>query len=186
MSMRDSQRANQQNLTKVVRIYSIVQCQGVSASSIIQVNIVQQACPVVSSIDVITAMGHTHLFTVTSQPSSPFVSSQNIKTKQVVQTQGDNLIQQKQTLHPSKGPTPIKVNKHAHWLSGYDESETNYLMQGFKNGFYVGFVGKCPGIESKNLNSAHMQPEIIDKKIQKEIIAGRVQGPFDNKPFSDL
>lgn len=30
----------------------------------------------------------------TSQPSSPFVTSQNIKTKEAVQTNGDNLIQQ--------------------------------------------------------------------------------------------
>lgn len=89
MSMHDSQRAKQQNLTKVVKIYSIVHCQGVSASSIIQISIVQQACSVVSSTDVITAMGHTHLFTGTSQPSSPFVSSQNIKTKQVVSFQVD-------------------------------------------------------------------------------------------------
>lgn len=38
------------------------------------------------------------------------------------------------------------------------------------------------------MNSAHIQPEIIDQKIQKEmhVVAGRVQGPFDNKPFSDL
>lgn len=36
------------------------------------------------------------------------------------------------------------------------------------------------------MNSAHIQPESIDQKIQKEIIAGRVQWPFDNKPFSDL
>lgn len=88
--------------------------------------------------------------------------------------------------HPSKGPTPIKVNRLAHWLSGYDEDETNFLVQGFSKGFYLGFVGECPGIESKNLNSALTRPEIIDQKIQKEISAGRVQGPFENKPFSNL
>lgn len=38
----------------------------------------------------------------------------------------------------------------------------------------------------KNLNSAPSKPEIIDQKIQKEISAGRVQGPFENKPFSNL
>lgn len=89
-------------------------------------------------------------------------------------------------VHPSKGPTPIKVNRLAHWLSGYDEDETNFLVQGFSKGFYLGFVGECPGIESKNLNSALTRPEIIDQKIQKEISAGRVQGPFENKPFSNL
>uniref|UniRef100_A0A8W8NT31 Uncharacterized protein n=1 Tax=Magallana gigas TaxID=29159 RepID=A0A8W8NT31_MAGGI len=31
--------------------------------------------------------------------------------------------------------------------SGYDEDETNFLVQGFPNGFYLVFVGECPGIE---------------------------------------
>lgn len=42
------------------------------------------------------------------------------------------------------------------------------------------------GIESKNLNSALAKPEIIDQKIQKEIAAGRVQGPFESKPIPNL
>lgn len=161
-------------------------CQEVSVSSTIQVSIVQQACLVASNIDVITAAGHTHLFSVQSKPSSPFVSCRSIKTMQVVQIQENNSINQNQLLHPSKGPTPIKVNRLTYWLSGYDEDETYFLVQGFTNGFYLGFVGECPGIESKNLNSALTKPEIIDKKIQKEISAGRVQGPFENKPFSNL
>lgn len=38
---------------------------------------------------------------------------------------------------------------------------------------------------SKRTWLQHMN-EINDKKIQKWIIAGIVQGPFDNKPFPDL
>lgn len=93
-------------------------------------------------------------------------------------------------LNPTKtNDTPSTnqgIDKLAHWLFGYDESETNYLIQGFKIGFYLGFVGEYAGIESKILNSAHIQPKIIDHKIQKEILSGRVQEPFDNKPFPDL
>lgn len=47
-------------------------------------------------------------------------------------------------LHPRKDPTPMKVKKKnlAHRVSGYDESETNYLIQRYKNRFYLGFVGE--------------------------------------------
>lgn len=47
-------------------------------------------------------------------------------------------------LHPRKGPTPMKVKKKnlAHRVSGYDESESNYLIQCYKNSFYLGSVGE--------------------------------------------
>uniref|UniRef100_A0A8W8I4T9 Retrotransposon gag domain-containing protein n=1 Tax=Magallana gigas TaxID=29159 RepID=A0A8W8I4T9_MAGGI len=81
----------------------------VSVSSTIQVRIVQQACLVASNTDVITAAGHTLLFNVQSKPSSPFGSCRGIKTKQVVQIQGNNITNQNHLVHPSKGPTPIKA-----------------------------------------------------------------------------
>uniref|UniRef100_A0A8W8JFT3 Uncharacterized protein n=1 Tax=Magallana gigas TaxID=29159 RepID=A0A8W8JFT3_MAGGI len=48
-------------------------------------------------------------------------------------------------LLPSKGPTTIKPKR-----PGYDETDTNYLM----NGFSLSFVGECHGVESQNLRSA--------------------------------
>lgn len=56
----------------------------------------------------------------------------------------------------------MKIKKNLHRLSGYDESETNYLIQCYKNSFYLGFVGELHGIESKNLKSANRSSEITD------------------------
>lgn len=118
MSVTQCQTHNETiNKTKAVRIYNLPRCQEMSASSIIQESIVQQACPVVSSTDVITTIGPTHLFPVTTQPNSSFVSSQNIKTKHFLLTQGDNLIQPKKMRHPSKRPTPtFKTFSLVIWL----------------------------------------------------------------------
>ena len=84
------------------------------------------------------------------------------------------------------GPTPIRVNRLLHWLDGYDEKESKYLIDGFSNGFNIGFEGDFHGFEGTNLQSAIENPHIIDKKIQKEIESGRVLGPFNEKPILNL
>lgn len=89
-------------------------------------------------------------------------------------------------LLPSKGPTSIKPNRLAEWLSGYDKTDTNYLINVFSNGFSLGFVGECPGVESQNLRSAFICPVINEEKILKEVSSGKVLGPFDSKPFVDI
>lgn len=37
--------------------------------------------------------------------------------------------------------------------------------------FSLGFMGVCPGTESKDLNSAFQNPQLISCKIEKEILA---------------
>ena len=45
-------------------------------------------------------------------------------------------------------PTPIKVEKLAEMLAGY--SDSNYILQGFADGFKVGHLGDSHSIVSKN------------------------------------
>lgn len=52
--------------------------------------------------------------------------------------------------------------------------------------FSLGFVGECPDVNSQNLRSAFICPDIIEKNILKEVSTGRVLGPFDSKPFADI
>ena len=78
--------------------------------------------------------------------------------------------------------TPIKVDRLARWLEGYDESLKNYLIVGFSEGFRVGFSGEATSKIYKNHNSALTQPKLIEKYIKKEIEAGRILGPFDSPP----
>lgn len=143
-----------------------------------------QALPVVFSTGFTTVVTRTLSSSAQNRFSGPFVSYKDLGTSH--HNQPNLPIRLNHPILPSKGPTPIKPNRLADWLSGYDETETNYLINGFSNGFSLGFVGECPGVESQNLRSAFICPDIIDEKILKEVSTGRVLGPFDFKPFSDI
>lgn len=83
-------------------------------------------------------------------------------------------------------PTPLKPAQLAFWLKGYNEEKTEFLVQGFSEGFKVGFSGEVNSQVPKNLKSAYDMPEVINKKIEKEILAGRIAGPFKKPPFKEF
>lgn len=86
-------------------------------------------------------------------------------------------------------PTPIKPAKLAGLLRGYDPELSEFLLEGFRNGFRVGYEGNELGSEvrwSNNLKSAVDNPRVMSDKIKKERDAGRVAGPFQEPPFSNM
>ena len=66
---------------------------------------------------------------------------------------------------------------------GYDSVLSKYLIDGFRFGFRVHFVGERLAYESSNLKSALNQPAITVTKLRKECAAGRIVGPFTTPPF---
>ena len=68
--------------------------------------------------------------------------------------------------------------------TGYDVNETKFLVEGFKNGFDLGYQG--PKNRKDRSNNIPLQVgdkrEIWDK-IMKEVSHKRVAGPFDQLPF---
>jgi hypothetical protein len=78
------------------------------------------------------------------------------------------------------------VDRLAFWLEGYDESQKHYLVEGFRSGFKVGFVGSPHCQISSNLVSAQAQPSRIDEYITGELAANRVRGPFNKPPFDEF
>ena len=60
------------------------------------------------------------------------------------------------------------------------------LVQGFKEGFQVGYEGPVVYSPTPNLPSAMLQPEIVDQKLDKECKLGRLAGPFSFIPFQNL
>ena len=83
-------------------------------------------------------------------------------------------------------PTPVHPGKMQVWLEGYEESKKSYLLNGFCDGFDVGFKKSTKhdiSISSKNLKSSYEHPDIVDAKIAQELDKGRIAGPFKNKPF---
>lgn len=91
-----------------------------------------------------------------------------------------------QALH-SQPVTPIKVDRLEFFLQqGYDPVFRQYLVDGFRFGFRINFVGERLAYESSNLKSALTQPNITMTKLSKECDAGRIVGPFTTPPFRNF
>ena len=71
-------------------------------------------------------------------------------------------------------------------LNGYSPSLKQFLVNGFSCGFRIGFAGERQFFESPNLKSAIEKPDIVISKLNKELEAGRIAGPFAVPPFPKL
>ena len=58
-----------------------------------------------------------------------------------------------------------------------------FLCQGFQRGFKVGFVGTPLNKYVHNLKSTDEHPQVVQDYIDKELQAGRIEGPFLQPPF---
>ena len=83
-------------------------------------------------------------------------------------------------------PTPIKVEVLEKWLNGYNQMDSYILFNGFKYGFRLNYEGIRKERFSKNLKSAAQYESVVQDKIDKEIKAGRVAGPFNQVPLPHL
>ena len=83
----------------------------------------------------------------------------------------------------SRGPTPVKPVQLAFYLRGYNNSISDYLIQGFVHGFSIRYLGSLIAMRSQNLKSAKDNPTSVTEKLSKELTAGRIVGPFDVPPF---
>ena len=121
-----------------------------------------------SSISVFNAGNHTPL---------PNVPSQNL-----IQVKGKN------PAFPLSGalPTPVKVERLAYYLEGYNVQLYEELISGFSHGFRLHFHGPQIGHVSTNLLSVAQHTEVVDSKLAKEVLAGRVLGPFKHPPLDNF
>ena len=87
-----------------------------------------------------------------------------------------------------RGPnTPVRSEKLSVYLDGYDPEKAAYLTKVFSEGFRIeseGLEGECLRVDSPRL-PVHLRP-VLQKKLQKELDAGRILGPFDEPPFPNL
>lgn len=82
--------------------------------------------------------------------------------------------------------SPINIQALESWLDIYNSKDAQLLSDGFKEGFKINYTGPRQSRLSKNLKSIDQLPHIAQQKIQKEIDAGRVAGPFTVKPFKNM
>ena len=82
------------------------------------------------------------------------------------------------------GATPIKSGELINYLNIYpNKQDANILKSGFINGFKVNYSGLVESYICKNLKSATLHTNELEKKIMKEITLGRIAGPFKEPPF---
>ena len=60
------------------------------------------------------------------------------------------------------------------------------LHQGFENGFSLNYHRIREFIKTKNMVSAVLKQAEVSEKLNKEIQMGRIIGPFDTPPISNL
>lgn len=82
--------------------------------------------------------------------------------------------------------TPVNVQQLQHYLSGYNQATSDFLIDGFSQGFKIPYTGECRFRLSRNLSSLIGKEEILQNKIDKEIEAKRVSGPFLSPPFPNI
>ena len=82
--------------------------------------------------------------------------------------------------------TPINLVALERELAFYDSVDRDCILDGFRNGFSLQYSGPYVATDTKNLKSAYELPNIVQEKIDKEVIEGRVAGPFPERPFDNL
>lgn len=82
--------------------------------------------------------------------------------------------------------TPVKINVLGQFLEGYDDHLKTFLYEGFKQGFKIQYRGPRQQRFCKNLLSVQQHENIVAEKLQKEVSLGRIAGPFNFLPFSNL
>ena len=84
--------------------------------------------------------------------------------------------------------TPMNVEYYKKMLSdsNYDARESAFLLDGFTNGFDIGYQGpKIRQSEAKNIPFTIGDKFDMWEKIMKEVGAGRYAGPFDKIPYKN-
>lgn len=85
----------------------------------------------------------------------------------------------------AKSPVKVEVLKQevAHYPN---KKAANQLLEGFQSGFPICYTGPRLPFDSKNLKSLSGRDVIVIDKLQKELQAGRIAGPFVKRPISTL
>ena len=84
---------------------------------------------------------------------------------------------------PPNLPTLVKVERLRFLLDGYTHSTVEFLISGFTYGFPIHFQGEHQSRNANNLLALE-NPMAVDAKLNKELDAQRLAGPFQSPPLS--
>ena len=82
--------------------------------------------------------------------------------------------------------TPIKHSILTRYLEGYDNTLSNFLVEGFQFGFKIPYQGARQFRLSPNLPSIKGKESILNQRLQQELLSNRIAGPFTEPPFPNI
>ena len=71
-------------------------------------------------------------------------------------------------------------------MRGYNKKETKFLVEGFTHGFKIPYEGEEGPLLAQNSPSTQQNPQAVQANIDKELLAGRIAGPFKEPPFPNF
>ena len=87
---------------------------------------------------------------------------------------------------PSGAHTPLRHSQFESELAQHpNKAWVSRLLSGITHSVDIGYMGPREPIDARNLLSAHTHPHIIHAHLQ-EVEAGRIRGPFQDRPFPSL
>ena len=83
--------------------------------------------------------------------------------------------------------TPLRPSEFERELRNHpDKAWVTWLLNSILYGVSIGFNGPHTPYTARNLPSALQHPEVVSSELQKEVEAGRVLGPFAERPLPNL
>lgn len=80
--------------------------------------------------------------------------------------------------------TPIRLSSLVLLLLAYPSwTAALYLWEGFNHEFRIPYVGPRVEMDANNIKSTRDLPHVVQQKLNKEIAAGRIVGPFNHPPL---
>ena len=75
--------------------------------------------------------------------------------------------------------TPLKVAAWSAYLRSHpDRRFTNYILNGFTNGFHIGADRKVVTFRASGRNLVQENPQLVEQHIQEEVQTFRLLGPI--------
>ncbi len=68
----------------------------------------------------------------------------------------------------------------------YDMDKTEFLVEGFREGFKIGHKGSTPPGYPRNHKVVSKKPWVVAYKLNKDLVKCRIAGPFETPPLGDF
>ena len=80
--------------------------------------------------------------------------------------------------------TPVQIDKLKIYIDGYKYAK--YIIDGFVNGFTLGFESPIDLKNAENARDIYDNEKLVQAKLQEELDARRIEGPFAFPPLNNL